>query len=629
MLVNLKVRTCLVLVLLLFTGAMFISNGVAWMGLNSSNEKLERVNDAYSTQASQLNRAYILFLRGRLLLATSLMDLQQGKTEQAISQAKRAEGLMQEGAQALDAYRKAPRLEGSDALNQKLESAYKQFDGVVKRQAAALSTMAVQDYLDLNDAGSAANTALREAVGGVLAHIDSTTDELVVQAETAHGVSRTVTIVMLAIALALAVGCWLFISRTVLRPLREAGDHFEKISAGDFTGRIDVRSTNEIGQLFGAIKRMQESLTRTVALVRRGVDEINVGSREISAGNTDLSSRTEQQAASLEETAASMEELASTVKQNADNARQANQLAASASDVAERGGSAVSEVVSTMQGISASSRKISEIVSVIDGIAFQTNILALNAAVEAARAGEQGKGFAVVAGEVRSLAQRSAQAAKEIKGLIEDSVSKVGAGSQQVERAGATMQEIVASVKRVTDIMGEISAASEEQSSGIDQVNRAVSQMDEVTQQNAALVEEAAAAAGSLQEQAQRLAEAVSVFKINAGEVIEVPAQQLASQRAAPRMPAPSAPQAAAASKVSTEPAKAEAPQPAEPAPKAAPAPRLTQVARPKPAPEAATTVRPLRRPASRPTSAKDAAPAAPAASRRPTPVADDDWESF
>ncbi|MDQ6211956.1 MULTISPECIES: methyl-accepting chemotaxis protein [Achromobacter] len=625
MLVNLKVRTCLVLVLLLFTGAMFISNGVAWMGLNSSNEKLERVNDAYSTQASQLNRAYILFLRGRLLLATSLMDLQQGKTEQATSQAKRAEGLMQEGAKALDAYRKAPRLEGSEALNQKLEGAYKQFDDVVRRQAAALSTMAVQEYLDLNDAGSAANTALREAVGGVLAHIDSSTDELVVQAEAAHGVSRTVTIVMLAIALALALGCWLFISRTVLRPLREAGDHFEKIAGGDFTGRIEVRSTNEIGQLFGAIKRMQESLTRTVALVRRGVDEINVGSREISAGNTDLSSRTEQQAASLEETAASMEQLASTVKQNADNARQANQLAASASDVAERGGSAVSEVVSTMQEISASSRKISEIVSVIDGIAFQTNILALNAAVEAARAGEQGKGFAVVAGEVRSLAQRSAQAAKEIKGLIEDSVTKVGAGSQQVERAGATMQEIVASVKRVTDIMGEISAASEEQSSGIDQVNRAVSQMDEVTQQNAALVEEAAAAAGSLQEQAQRLAEAVSVFKINAGEVIEVSAQQLAAQRSAPRMPAPSA---TAAGQAPAEAAKPESPKPAESAAQAAPAPRLTQVARPKPAAAAATTVRPLRRSASRPARATDAAPAAPPASRR-SPPSDDDWESF
>jgi methyl-accepting chemotaxis protein-1 (serine sensor receptor) len=334
------------------------------------------------------------------------------------------------------------------------------------------------------------------------------------------------------IAALLVFATYVFLRRRVLQPLKEAGQHFDRIAGGDLTARVDVRNTNEIGQLFSALKRMQESLTRTVASVRRGVDEINVGSHEIAAGNTDLSSRTEQQAASLEETAASMEELASTVKQNADNARQANQLAASASDVAERGGSAVSEVVSTMEGISASSRKISEIVSVIDGIAFQTNILALNAAVEAARAGEQGKGFAVVAGEVRSLAQRSAQAAKEIKGLIEDSVAKVGAGSQQVERAGATMQEIVASVKRVTDIMGEISAASEEQSSGIDQVNRAVSQMDEVTQQNAALVEEAAAAAGSLQEQAQRLAEAVAVFKINAGEVIEVPAHQLSGYSA-------------------------------------------------------------------------------------------------
>ena len=332
------------------------------------------------------------------------------------------------------------------------------------------------------------------------------------------------------IAALLVFATYVFLRRRVLQPLQEAGHHFDRIAGGDLTARIEARNTNEIGLLFAALKRMQESLTRTVSAVRRGVDEINVGSHEIAAGNTDLSSRTEQQAASLEETAASMEQLASTVKQNADNARQANQLAASASD-AERGGSAVSEVVTTMHGISASSRKISEIVSVIDGIAFQTNILALNAAVEAARAGEQGKGFAVVAGEVRSLAQRSAQAAKEIKGLIEDSVGKVGAGSQQVERAGATMQEIVASVKRVTDIMGEISAASEEQSSGIDQVNRAVSQMDEVTQQNAALVEEAAAAAGSLQEQAQRLAEAVAVFKINAGEVIEVPAHRLSGQR--------------------------------------------------------------------------------------------------
>ena len=545
MLGNLKVRTCIILVLLLFTGAMFISNGVAWMGLNSGSDKLAQVNEAYANQATQLQRAYSTFLRGRLLLANSLMDMQQGKTEQSTSQAQRADGLMADGLKLFDAFRKAPRMAGSEEIVAKLDAAYKQFDDVYRRQAAALKNLAIQDYLDLNDAGAAANTAFREAVNNVLQFTDTRTDELIAQAETDHNISRTVTIVMLAIALVLALGCWIFISRTVLRPLHEAGDHFEKISAGDFTGRIEVRSTNEIGHLFGAIKRMQESLTRTVASVRRGVEEINLGAREISAGNTDLSSRTEQQAASLEETAASMEELASTVKQNADNARQANQLAASASDVAERGGSAVSEVVNTMQEISASSRKISEIVSVIDGIAFQTNILALNAAVEAARAGEQGKGFAVVAGEVRSLAQRSALAAKEIKGLIEDSVTKVGAGSQQVERAGSTMQEIVASVKRVTDIMGEISAASEEQSSGIDQVNRAVSQMDEVTQQNAALVEEAAAAAGSLQEQAQRLAEAVAVFKINTGEVIEVPAHRLSSVHATyddARLHAPDAP---------------------------------------------------------------------------------------
>ena len=399
--------------------------------------------------------------------------------------------------------------------------------------------------------------------------------------------------------IAVSLGAFLFMNRVILRPLRSVGESFDKIAAGDLTTRVEVNSTNEIGQLFAAVKRMQESLTRTVSAVRRGVDEINVGSREISAGNTDLSSRTEEQAASLEETAASMEQLASTVKQNADNARQANQLAASASDVAERGGSAVSEVVTTMQAISASSRKISEIVSVIDGIAFQTNILALNAAVEAARAGEQGKGFAVVAGEVRSLAQRSAQAAKEIKGLIEDSVGKVGAGSQQVERAGATMQEIVASVKRVTDIMGEISAASEEQSSGIDQVNRAVSQMDEVTQQNAALVEEAAAAAGSLEEQAQRLAEAVAVFKINAGEVIEVPARQLAQQRSAPRV---AARPAAAPAQPKEEPAIAPPVQEpaAEQAPvraPARPAARLAHAApRAKPVAEGATAARPAPR---------------------------------
>ncbi|EHK63925.1 methyl-accepting chemotaxis protein II [Achromobacter arsenitoxydans SY8] len=332
---------------------------------------------------------------------------------------------------------------------------------------------------------------------------------------------------ILALGLLMAVGAHVLIRRMIVRPLLEAGEIFRRIAEGDLTRRVADRGRNEIGALLAALKGMQDSLVRTVSAVRHGVDEINVGAREISSGNTDLSSRTEEQAASLEETAASMEELATTVKQNADTAREANRMVAASEAVAQRGGQAVSSVVETMRAISGSSSRIADIVGVIDGIAFQTNILALNAAVEAARAGEQGKGFAVVASEVRTLAQRSAAAAKEIKQLIEDSAQKVGVGSEQVEYAGATMREIVESVQRVTSLMGEISAASEEQATGIDQVNRAVSQMDSVTQQNAALVEEAAAAAGALEDQARQLAGAVAVFKLPAGQVIDAPAARV------------------------------------------------------------------------------------------------------
>jgi len=322
-------------------------------------------------------------------------------------------------------------------------------------------------------------------------------------------------IAVLAGVLALAIMFAAFIVRSITQPLQEAINIANAIASGDLTKRIEATSTNETGRLLQALKTMNENLVDLVGKVRMGTDQITTASGEIASGNSNLSQRTEEQASSLEETASSMEELTSTVKQNADNARQANQLAVGASEVAIKGGSVVGQVVQTMSSINESSKKIVDIISVIDGIAFQTNILALNAAVEAARAGEQGRGFAVVATEVRTLAQRSAAAAKEIKELISDSVAKVEDGTRLVDEAGATMDEIVTAVKRVTDIMSEISAASQEQSSGIEQVNQAVSQMDEVTQQNAALVEEASAAAESMQEQAHALTQAINTFKLS------------------------------------------------------------------------------------------------------------------
>jgi len=316
----------------------------------------------------------------------------------------------------------------------------------------------------------------------------------------------------------LLAGVWLafWITRSITVPLNEAVDIAKHVAQGDLTRNIVPAGTDETGQLLQALKEMNDSLARTVGEVRAGTEAISTASSEIASGNLDLSARTESQASSLEETASTVEQLTGTVKQNADNARQANQLVVSASDVALKGGAVVGQVVSTMASIKDSSRKIVDIIGVIDSIAFQTNILALNAAVEAARAGEQGRGFAVVATEVRNLAQRSASAAKEIKTLIGDSVDKVDAGSRLVDDAGSTMNEIVTSVKQVADIMSEISAASQEQSNGILQVNEAVGQMDEMTQQNAALVEQAAAAAQSMQDQAATLSQAVSVFKLTA-----------------------------------------------------------------------------------------------------------------
>ena len=343
-------------------------------------------------------------------------------------------------------------------------------------------------------------------------------DAIAVEIENGADTSRKLLIALTALVLTLGVVCSWLLTVGITRPLGQALDAARRVAAGDLTGTIRVSGSDETGQLLAALQDMNNALLNIVMQVRSGTAEIETSSTEIAIGNQDLSSRTEQQASSLEETAASMEELTATVKNNASNAHQANQLADAAADVAVKGGAVVAEVVGTMDAINAASRKIVDIISVIDGIAFQTNILALNAAVEAARAGEQGRGFAVVASEVRTLAQRSAAAAKEIKELIGDSVDKVNQGGKLVADAGATMQDIVASVHRVSTIITEITTASKEQSAGIDEVYKAIGEMDQVTQQNAALVEQAAAAAESMQQQAAQLAEVVSVFQVGAAD---------------------------------------------------------------------------------------------------------------
>ena len=333
----------------------------------------------------------------------------------------------------------------------------------------------------------------------------------------AQATRNQVSVAVVAVAAVLLTFAW-YLTGVLRRRVAESQVVAERVRDGNLTVPVEDHGRDEFSPLLTAMREMQDSLKRIVANVRQGVDSVSTASGQIASGNQDLSTRTEQQASSLQQTAASMEQLTGTVKQSADNARQANQLAASASEAASKGGAVVGQVVATMDDISSSSKKIADIIGVIDGIAFQTNILALNAAVEAARAGEQGRGFAVVAGEVRSLAQRSAQAAREIKTLISASVEKVDEGSKQVAQAGSAMSDIVAQVKRVSDLIGDITSATMEQSSGIGQVNDAITQMDQATQQNAALVEQSAAAAASLREQAEKLAQAVAVFRLGREE---------------------------------------------------------------------------------------------------------------
>ncbi|MFM0668795.1 methyl-accepting chemotaxis protein [Paraburkholderia sediminicola] len=532
-----SIRTSLTMVGIILVALTVVVGVLGLSALNRASQSLDRIARGDLVAIHALDDASAYLLRSRVSLDRFNALSASGDTEQAKKVLDRAEELYGKGNQSWQTYLDAPKNGVEQA----------QLDELLARRTAVMREGLEPEFAALRANDLAAYHAIADtkispmfvsydnAASAVIKSLQQQAVDQQASAQSNISLMTTLIIAVTALALLLVVGIRFALRGLIVQPLADATACFERIAAGDLSESINVFSRNEIGRLFAGIKRMQDSMSTMVRAVHSSTESIDTGAREIAMGNTDLSQRTEQQAASLQETASSMEQLTGTVRQNAENARQASQLAVNASDIATRGGDVVSQVVTTMQDIASSSNKVVDIIGVIEGIAFQTNILALNAAVEAARAGEQGRGFAVVAGEVRSLAQRSASAAKEIKELIGDSVDKVQSGSALVGRAGTTMDEIVQAVRRVTDIMGEISAASEEQSGGIEQVNRAVVQMDEVTQQNAALVEQAAAAAASLEDQTRQLQAVVNGWKV-AGGAAHSSVAATRSQSAAPRV---------------------------------------------------------------------------------------------
>ncbi|MEQ4617468.1 MAG: methyl-accepting chemotaxis protein [Corticimicrobacter sp.] len=531
---NMSIRSGLITALLLFLLVVLGLGLYARFQIAESAQSITTINQIAVEKQLALEKTFTSMMRARLGAAVAQFAREENRHDEASKLIDIIGGHERNARRYIDQFAAIPMAapEGQ-ALSDTLAASMRDYlDRYVTTAIAAIKANDVQLLrrlqLDTTEGTLALNAALERFNGYTQPRAEALVNEA---AEDASQAQYILIAAMLA-TLLLAVLIYVALMRVVIRPLDAVSRQLERIAGGDLSETVEAGAHNEIGRLRTALGTMQQGLLRLIGQVRNGVHEIHTGAQEITMGNTDLSSRTEQQAASLEETAASMEQLASTVKQNADNAQQANTLAGTAAQVAQRGGTAVGQVVSTMRDISQSSQRIGEIVSVIDGIAFQTNILALNAAVEAARAGEQGKGFAVVASEVRTLAQRSASAAREIKELISTSISTVQTGSQQVESAGETMDELVNSVRRVADIVGEIAAASGEQAGGIDQVNQAVTQMDQVTQQNAALVEQAAAAAGSLEEQARQLQHAIGVFRLQ-GDGHTLDATPVLSHRAA------------------------------------------------------------------------------------------------
>ncbi|WP_321892275.1 methyl-accepting chemotaxis protein [Paraburkholderia tropica] len=515
-----SIRTTLTGVGVILLALTVLVGALGLVALGNAGDSLATIARGDLVAMHSLNDASSYLLRSRVSLDRANSLYAAGQNDEAKKVIDRADVLLGKSNDAWKVFQSAPKA-GIDAAT---------LDTLNTKRASLLSDGVQPEFTALRANDLAAYHAIADTkISPMFVDYDNSAAPIAQQlqdgaqareesARSQISLMRTLIGAVILVALVLVVAIRFAMRGLIVQPLEDAVKSFERIAQGDLTERIEVYSNNEIGRLFAGVKRMQDSLVSLVSAVHNGAGSIDVGAREIAMGNTDLSQRTEQQAASLQETASSMEQLTGTVRQNAENARQASQLAVNASDIATRGGEVVGEVVHTMQDIAASSAKVVDIISVIEGIAFQTNILALNAAVEAARAGEQGRGFAVVAGEVRTLAQRSAGAAKEIKELINDSAQKVQSGSQLVGRAGTTMDDILQAVRRVTDIMGEISAASEEQSSGIEQVNRAVTQMDTVTQQNAALVEQAAAAAASLEEQTRNLQGVLGTWRTNGAD---------------------------------------------------------------------------------------------------------------